>query len=163
MKFASYWADSREPAQPENLPNVPDGTHQATVKFVDIRSGGRQKSVTNPTGDYLLLLLQVAGYADLWASVPLHFRGKIEAVIASASLPLPSPGEDFDERALKGRIVTIETINGIGNDGKEYTRVESWKPGPKPLPRDVAEAAPVAKKRTNTPAPAAGGTDDIPF
>lgn len=164
MRFASYWADeTAQPSAPvESLPPPPDGTHQATIKFVDVRGGGRQKTEQNPDGDYLLMLVEIPRYSPVWARIPLHFRGKIEAVFRAASLLLPSPNETADEvcKRLKNRVVTVDTLQGIGHDGREYVRIEQWKAGAKPLPADVAEAPP-SRPAASKPMPA--GADDIPF
>lgn len=167
MKFGEFW---KEPAATHtevvsNLPVVPDGTHVGQIKFVDVREKDRAKCDANPSGTVLLLLVEVSGYQAFFVDVPVHHRARIEAVCRSAGVEPPDPSLEWDERQLKGRTVTVETIHGIAEKtGRDYVRVERWKPGTKPLPAAVRNAPTrsVAKK-ADAIVKAAGGDDDIPF
>jgi hypothetical protein len=58
----------------------------------------------------------------------------------------------------------METVHGVGKTGKDYIRVERWKPGPKPLPAEVRNTPPrTPAKKADAIVKANGGDDDIPF
>jgi len=160
VRFDSLWSD-KDVATADVLPHVPDGTHQAEVKYVDFRKKDRIKCDANPDGDVLLILLAVPQYEPCWVDVPCHLRGTIEAVCRSASIEPPVPTEDWQCRPLKGKWVTVETIHALTQAGRDYVRVERWKAGPAPLPATVRDAP---KRTPSKKADVAGhDPDDIPF
>lgn len=154
------WTADAEVAKPESQPHVPDGTHVAEVKYVDFRKKDRFKCPANKDGEYLLMLLEASGFATFWVDVPCHYRGTIEAVCRSASVDVPNPSEDWACGVLKGRMVTVETVHGISKSGNDYVRVERWKAGPAPLPKEVREAPPRPRAASK---PVSADPDDIPF
>ena len=161
MRFGKLWTQDAEVAPSETLPLVPDGTHVAQVKFVDFRKKERVKCDANPDGEVILVLLAVPKYEPFFVDVPCHYRGTVEALCRSASVDPPDPNADWDCRVLKDRMVTVETIHGIGKTGKDYVRVERWKTGPAPLPSVVRNApARTPKQKADN---AGHDPDDIPF
>lgn len=161
MKFSDVWGVAGDaPKSDGHLPHVPDGTHQATVKYVDKRADQKKKSDANPGGDYLLVLLEVSGYASFFSDIPIHMRGLLESVCRAASIHPPGPEdewESWDVKQFKGKVVTVTTVHGISKAGRDYVRVEKWSAGPKPLPKAIA----AAPRREAAATPAVG--DDIPF
>jgi hypothetical protein len=165
VRFDQLWKEPAAQQVPaESLPHVPDGTHVGEIKFVDERTKDFVKCEANPQGHVILVLVEVSGFAPFFTDVPAHHRGAVEALCRSAGVDPPDPSADWDCRVLKGRTVTMETVHGVGKTGKDYIRVERWKPGPKPLPAEVRNTPPrTPAKKADAIVKANGGDDDIPF
>lgn len=157
MRFDEGWDDDDGGQDTGSLPKLADGTH--TGEIVDAKSKRLKfmESDKNPRGDSLIVTVDVRGYQPLECIIPATFRGKVEAVARAAGVTLPTRGEEWDERQLIGRTVTIETVLAVSKKGTEYVRVEKWRESPsKPLP----PASPAVRRQAPAPLPA---NDDIPF
>lgn len=147
----------------KSLPFVPDGTHVGEIKWAGYQQKDWAKKPQNPDGDCLTVKIAVPGYKPVWESIPCHFFGKVCALCAAASVNPPSKqSPNWDESQLVGRMVTIETLLGVSKAGNEYVKVERLKPGPKPLPPQVASAPPRKPPKAAKPA-SEMPLDDIPF
>jgi len=164
MRYDGFWGDEFEGAEvpAAELPLAPDGRHTGDIikaKYEDLKF--MVDEAKNPTGKTLVIEIDVPKAQPVKANVPCHWRGLTEAVCKSAGVHPPQRGEDWDEKQLLGRTVTIETKHVVANSGKEYVRIEKWHPGPAPLPAEVAKRAPA---RTPAAKVTAGlDADDIPF
>ena len=165
MKFDQWWDfDGEGAAYPkstaEPLSPVPDGTHVGKVTKVEVKDLKFKSCDANPDGTSFVIAVEVSGHQPLEAILPVHWRGLVEAACRSASVPVPVKGEDWDPKCLVGQYVTVETVQGVGKSGREYVRIERWKPGKEPLPEKVAKqpkAKPPAKPVVEAE------LDDIPF
>jgi len=160
MRFDDVWGDESGPE-----PIVPNGTHSAEILEAKERTFKFFQEDKNPSGAGLYVVLSVPGFASIETKTPSHFRGKIEAICRAARVALPTPGEDWDERCLVGRIVRVETEQDARKDGSQYVKVNKWHPGPDPLPAAVAKAPPPARTQAAKVEAAGqkGADDDIPF
>lgn len=156
MRFDDAWGDD---AAAEPL--VPAGRHSAEIIEAKERSFKFFQEAKNPSGAGLVVVLSVTGCQAIETKTPIHFRGKIEAICRAARVPLPVPGEDWDERSLVGRMVVIETAQAARKDGSQYVQVQKWHAGPDPLPAGTAVARTQAAKVAA--AGQKGADDDIPF
>jgi len=164
VRFDQLWKEQSAPqAAPENLPHVPDGVHVGEIKFVDERKKDRVQCEANPEGYVILLLVDVSGFAPFFVDVPAHHRGSVEALCRSAGIDPPDPKAEWDCKVLKGRTVTVETVHGVGKTGRDYVRVERWRPGPKPLPAEIRNAPNRTPTQKADAASATVRDDDIPF
>ena len=160
MRFDEGWDDDgRDDGAP--LPMLPEGTH--TGEIVDAK-GKRLKFMerdSNPSGDTLELTVDIRGYRPLGCLIPATFRGLVEAVARSAGVPIPVRGEEWNEKQLIGRTVTVDTVQVVSAKGKQYARVEKWHESPsKPLPPERKPAARTPLQKADA---AAASNDDIPF
>jgi len=166
MRFDEFWSDDAATTATESadLPLLPDGRHVGEIKVARFKAVEWKKTPTNPAGMCLTLCVEVAGHQAVWADCPVQFRGLIESVCRAASVQPPAKGEDWDESVLKGHMVSIETVQGIGKSGRQYVRIDKWHPGPGPLPKEVA-AKPAAKspKGEKPNVATTEAYDDIPF
>lgn len=167
MKFDQGWGDESRFAQAANLPLVSDGRHTGEILSAQEKCLPFMQSETNKDGKALVLTVDISGFQPLEAIVPATFRGKIEAVARSAGVPIPVRGEEWDERQLVGRTVTIETALAVSpKSGKEYVRIERWHASPsKPLPpsRPASVARSPAAKAHKQFTANSTSNDDIPF
>ena len=155
MRFDDWGGESG----PE--PIVPNGTHSAEILEAKERTFKFFQEDKNPSGAGLLVVLSVPGFASIETKTPSHYRGKIEAICRAARVALPTPGEDWDERSLVGRMVMIETTQDTRKDGSQYVKVLKWHAGADPLPASKPAArTPAAKVEA---AGQKGADDDIPF
>jgi hypothetical protein len=155
MRFDDWGGESG----PE--PIVPNGTHSAEILEAKERTFKFFQEDKNPSGAGLLVVLSVPGFASIETKTPSHYRGKIEAICRAARVALPTPGEDWDERSLVGRMVMIETAQDTRKDGSQYVKVLKWHAGADPLPASKPAArTPAAKVEA---AGQGGSPDDIPF
>lgn len=160
MRFDAGWDDDGSDYG-SSLPLVPEGTH--TGEIVDAVSKRLPffKNDRNKNGDGLVVFVDVRGYRTMECPIPVTFRGKIEAVARAAGVPVPVRGEDWDEKQLIGRTVTVETIQAVSGKGTQYARVERWHESPsKPLPPERKPAARTPLQKADA---ASATTDDIPF
>lgn len=167
MRFDEFWSDdttTTAATESADLPLIPDGRHVGEIKVARFKAVEWKKSPANPAGMCLTLCVDVAGHQAVWADCPVQFRGLIESVCRAASVHPPAKGEDFDESVLKGCMVAIETVQGIGKSGRQYVRIDKWHPGPGALPKAIT-AKPAAKspKGEKPNAVNTEAFDDIPF
>jgi hypothetical protein len=164
MNWDEFGDDDFEAGETGEQGFVPDGTHVAKIVWVGIQNKEWAKNERNPEGKLLAVKLEVsAKYKPFWESIPCHQRGRVEQLCRAARVD-PPRGE-WDERELKGKMATVETVLALSKAGNEFVKVVAWKPGPEPLPKAVREAAPpartpAAKVRAASPAI---GSDDVPF
>lgn len=166
MRFDDWWPEDDEAAQTPagNLPLAPEGRHTGEILSAEFKPLKFKVCPENQTGTCLVVKVGVPKAQPVEAIVPAQFRGLIERVCRAASVALPARDEDWDERQLVGRTVTIETVHGVGKTGREYVRIDKWHRGPDPLPEAVKRAparsqtAKAHKEFTET-----ASADDIPF
>lgn len=166
MRFDDYWSDDAATTATESadLPLLPDGRHVGEIKVARFKAVEWKKSPANPEGLCLSLCVEVAGHQAVWADCPVQFRGLIESVCRAASIHPPAKGEDWDEAALKGHMVSIETVQGIAKSGRQFVRIEKWHAGPGPVPKDIAAKLAAKSPKGAKPNPVnQEGYDDIPF
>jgi len=175
MDWSIYFSDDETDDRPvtavdeNSLPLVPDGTHVGEVKWCGFKDVDFDwaKAPNNPTGHCLRLKICVANYRPVWADIPCHFTGKVSAVCASARVEPPTKANPkWHEGDIVGKFVTIETVLKVSASGREYVRIDKWKPGPPMLPKSVKAAEPAAAKQRATTAQKITSQlpdDDIPF
>jgi len=163
MRFDDYWGDEFDGAAvpASELPLAPDGRHTGEIIKAEFKDLKFKISDSNPTGASLVVKIDIPKAQPVEAIVPCHFRGLTEAVCRAAGVHPPQKGEDWSERQLVGRMVTIDTVHGVGKTGKEYVRIDKWHAGPAPLPAEVAKRAPARTPAAKVTAGLDG--DDIPF
>jgi len=164
MRFDDNWGrGSKGGSSREAM--LPVGTHTGEIVDAAEKSLEFKRSDSNPTGRSLVVRVAVHGYQAIEDITPSQFRGKIEAIARAAGVPIPVPGEEWDEEQLVGRTVTIEAVQATSKAGNEYVRIERWFPNPaQPVPE--SKRAPArsqsAKAHREFQSKSAGG-DDIPF
>jgi hypothetical protein len=168
VKFDDYWEDSAAAAdnsqQQADKPMLPDATHVGEIKWCGEKEKAFAKDADkNPRGKCLTVLVEVTGYEPVFVDLPVHWRGLIEAVCRSARVDRPVKGEEWDEQVLKGKYVTIETVQNVSNStGRQYVRVQKWKPGTELPPKQLRDTKPrSAAQKAHRHVQEAG--DDIPF
>jgi hypothetical protein len=158
MRFDEFWGDD---AEPKDLPLVPDGRHAGEIVDAKAKSLKFMERDNNPQGLSLVIVIVVKGCQQLEAIIPVHMRGKVEAVAKAAGVPLPAVGQEWDERQLIGRQVLIETALAVSpKSGREYVQIKSWHRSP--VDPAVAATKPAAR-RGSASKPASNDPDDIPF
>ena len=164
MRFDEYFdAFDDRPALPL-LPESPPGhPHVGTIISAAEKRVNQDwaKSERNTDGICLVLMVDVANFAPFEVTIPAHYTAKVTAVCRSARIQPPVQGEDWDEKALVGCTVTLESVVAVSKRGTEYVRVNKWLSNGEPLP-----AAAKPKPPARTPAAkarAANSSDDIPF
>jgi len=166
MRLDSFWPAGDEPDEPGESRLCPDGRHTGTITkaaYRDVPYDWARHQVQNPAGTCLDVTIKVPGSWPVKATIPMHYRQRLEAVCRSARVPIPDRSTDWDETDLIGQTVVIETVAGIGKTGTEFVRIEKWHPGPEPLP-PVEKARPARTPAAKVDAAGQGGTaDDIPF
>lgn len=167
MRLDEFWPAGDEQQDHGESRICPDGRHTGKitkVSYRDVQYDWARHEAQNPSGTCLDVTIKVPGSWPVKATIPMHYRQRLEAVCRSARVPIPDRSTDWDETELIGQTVVIETVAGIGKTGTEFVRVEKWHPGPEPLPSvetATARPSPTATKRTPPAAP--GVADDIPF
>jgi hypothetical protein len=159
MNFDRWWPQDDDGTATADAPFVPDGEHVAKIVGVEWKDLKFKVEDRNPDGTCLVVKLEVTGFQRIEDLVPVHWRGKIEAVCRAASQPVPVRGEEWDEKTLVGQFVRISTVQGVAKSGREYVRIDTWIPGREPVPEAIRKAP----KRAATKARPEGGEDDIPF
>ena len=151
----------------KDRPLLPEGTHTVSIVWAgqQLRDWAKHDP-DNLAGAVLTVKLDCGPkWQPVWESIRIHWRGAIEALCRSARVAPPSSGVDWSEQQLVGQFVTIETVNAISKAGREYVKIEKWKPGP-PIGAETvkvetrAARTPAAKVKAASPAI---GSDDIPF
>jgi hypothetical protein len=140
----------------------PEGTHVATIGWVKIQPKDWAKGKNNPEGQCLTVRLDFSKeIKSVFDSIPCDRRGSIEALCRSARIE--PPRGDWDETQLKDHAVTVETVIAVSKAGRDYVKVERYKPNADPLPKAVAERT-VNRTATQKADAASGASgDDIPF
>lgn len=167
MKFDRWW-DSETSGHDQGgvaeLTMCPNGKNAGEITKVDVKDKKFKQTMKNPDGTCLVLIVSVPGCQPVEALVPVDWRGMVEAVCRAAAITPPNGADDWDERQLVGRQVVIETVQGIGKNGREYVGIEKWHRGPDPLPEEIKKRSP-ARSQTAKAAQAftEGDPDAIPF
>lgn len=143
------------------LPLLQDGTHIGTIEWAGYQDKTWAKSDRNQTGSCLTVKISFPGHREVWESIPRNQAARVQALCSAARVDPPKRGEPWDHTALKGAIVSVQTVLGISKAGNEYVRIEKFHPGPKTLPEEVRKAPP-RKPAASTPA-WEKDSNDIPF
>jgi hypothetical protein len=169
VNFDRWWDwddDGGRPDHGGHLQKLPDGRHTGDIVNAESVRKDWFKTPTNPDGQGIKVTFSKQGYYDVDASVSVEWRGKIEAICRSAGVTPPRKGEEWDEKTLVGRTVTVEVAMQMSKGGNEYLKITKWHPGPAPLP---PAAKPAKRAAARTPAAKAheefnaNAPDDIPF
>jgi hypothetical protein len=163
MKFDAFWGLDDEATfdETDTLPLAPDGRHTGEIVKAEFKDLKFKVTNDNTQGTCLVVKVDVPKAQPVEAIIPCQYRGLIEKVCRAASIPLPVRGEDWRADQLLGRTVTIETVQGVGNSGREYVRIATWHPGPAALPEEIKRRpSPRTQAQKVTQELAA---DDIPF
>ena len=141
----------------------PEGVHVAKIDFVKIEDKEWAECSANKSGTCLVIRMDVSpDIKKVYDTIPCHQRGRIEALCRSARVD-PPRGE-WNERELKGQMVTFESVLALSKGGKEFVKIDSYKPNAEPLPKEIRERPPVARTATQKADKAAAmPSDDIPF
>lgn len=172
MRFDDVWPDDG-PAQPADLPMVPNGVSVGQIVAVEDGTRPWFKTPANPNGRSLTLTVSVEGFEPVEAPIDATFRGKISAVCRAAGVPEPTRGADWDQTALVGRRVGVLTEQRTAKSGREYVTVQRWYSAAEAADHPPAVApAQAARKPEPPPPPVAkprkpkaevADGDDIPF
>lgn len=162
MRFDEYWPeDEQAQAAPTGeWPPPPDGRHAGEIVVAEERELSFKVSDANPSGNCLVVKVQIPKFQRVETIVPAQMRWLVETICRAASVNPPKRGEDWSPGQLVGRQVVVEVVNGVGKSGKPYVRVDKWHAGPAPLPEEV-KRRPAAKPKPVTNG--ANHDDDIPF
>jgi hypothetical protein len=166
VRFSQWWNDDGGgPAiDTADKPQLPDGKHTGEIVSAKVKGVKFRVSDKNPDGTCLEVKVVVAGYQPVEALIPCDWRGQIESVCRSASVPVPGRDDDWDERVLVGRAASIDVVHAIAKSGREYVRVEKWIRGPEPLPEAVRKRlARTQAAKAHAEFVKEGDPDDIPF
>ena len=175
MNFDQWWNWDEEPrgavVDHGHTQKLPDGRHTGDIVSAKIENKKFKVTDDNPTGTCLVVTWSKQGYYPAESIVPLNWRGLIEAICRAAGVAPPQRGQEWDEKALVGRVATIDVENVQAPSGKEYQRVTKWHASPqKPLPPAEKAPPPVNRSPARTPAAKAhaefkehADADDIPF
>ncbi len=155
MRIPDWAADVEAPAS-NTLPLCPNGTHTGDIVSVKVKNLAFMAGEGNKDGECLEVIVSIPNYQPVESLIATHWRGKFEAAARAAGVALPKPGEDWDERAMLGRTVSIKTEIGARKGGGERVNVKEWLPSASKK-IDAPKAAPA---RRAAPQPAG---DDIPF
>lgn len=166
MRFDDYWKD--DDATYDNgsadRPLASDGKHTGEILSAKVKRLAFMVSDANSDGMSLVVTIGLSKYQDLEAIIPVNYRGRIEAVARAAGVPLPAKGQEWDEEALIGRTVTVETLQAVSKKGTQYVRIEKWFPSPsQPIPASKAPARSQTAKAHQAFTANASAPDDIPF
>lgn len=158
MRIPDWAGDVSAPAS-HSLPLCPNGTHTGEIVGVKVKNLSFMAGVGNEVGESLEVTVSISNYQPVESLIATHWRGKFEAAARAAGVSMPVPGQEWDEQAMLGRTVTIETEIGARNGGGERVNVKRWLPSPS---KRVAppQSPPAASARRAAPQPAG---DDIPF
>jgi hypothetical protein len=136
----------------------PEGTHVATIGWVKIQPKDWAKNKSNPEGQCLTVRLDFGkGIKSVFDSIPCDRRASVEALCRSARVD--PPRGDWDEKQLKDQAVTVETVIAVSKAGRDFVKVERYKPNAEPLPPQIRNRTPTQKADAASNAP----DDDIPF
>lgn len=158
------FADDSAPAAAENDALCPEGTHVGTIGWAKVQPKDWAKNAkANPEGLCLTVRIDVKpGIKAVFESIPCQRRGAIEALCRSARVD--PPAGQWDEQTLVGQAVTFESVIALSKQGRDYVKIEKFKPNADLPPAAVLER-PAAKRTATQKADAASGAsnDDIPF
>jgi hypothetical protein len=170
VNFDQWWDFDDDGSRPAvdhgHTQKIPNGRHTGDIVSAEIKDFKFKVTDTNPTGTCLVVTWSKTGFYPVESICPLNWRGLIEAICRAAGVAPPQRGEDWDEKALVGRVATVDVENVVAPSGKEYQRVTKWHAGAsKQLP-----AEPVKRAAARTPAAKAhadfkehSDADDVPF
>jgi hypothetical protein len=162
MRFDEYWDDNDVGATPDPLPMAPDGRHTGTI--ADVKVKDLSFITANPKGTSLVITIAIRECQLVESIVPVNYRGKVEAICKAAGLPAPMPSEEWDEKQLIGRTVTVDTLQAVAKSGREYVQVNKWHTNPsQPLPPPRSPAARASTTKAAKAFKETAGSDDIPF
>jgi hypothetical protein len=153
-------------AAPEDRPMVTDGTHVATIAWAGFQTKEWAKGDTNKDGKCLVVKLDLGPkWRPVWETIPCTQTGKVQHLCRSARVDPPARGVFWDGSALKGKIVTATTVLSVAKStGRDYVKVESFKPGQDVPPTPVARARPKsAADKAMDQFKKSSPDDDIPF
>jgi hypothetical protein len=152
--------DTQQDSAAEQL--CPEGTHVATIGWVKIQAKDWAKGKANPDGQCLTVRLDFdKGIKSVFDSIPCDRRGSIEALCRSARVE--APRGDWDESQLKDTTVTVETVIAVSKAGRDYVKVDRYKPNAEPLPKAVLERSANRTPTQKADAASSAPNDDIPF
>jgi hypothetical protein len=154
----------KEAERPADLPMLPEGSHVGTIVQVGESKAKWHCRDGNPDGKCVRLAIEVPGYQQISAEIPIDWRGMVEAACRSARVHPPTSGQDWDEQQLHGKTVTFEAVRALAKTtNREYLRVSKWIAGADPLPAAI-KATPKRTPAAKVEAVGQGGSpDDIPF
>ena len=133
MRFDAYWPDDVQERPAESSELLPDGQHNGEIVYVKEQEKEWARSEHNPRGAVITLKISFGEkYAPVWQDVPAHYRGKISAIATAAGVSPPVKGVDWPIDQLVGCYVMCDTTQGIGKTGREYVRINTWRPGTRP-------------------------------
>lgn len=160
--FEVLWDDDGGESTEHEYPLIGEGSHTLQVKKAEIAKGFSKFAADekkNPKGLVLKLALEKKGHKWVWADIPMHWRGLIEAAHRSAKIDLPKNPGQIDPAPFLGQFVNVEIGHYVGKNG-DGTKVVRWSDGgPVAPPKKATKAREsTSQKLTKTYA-----HDDIPF
>lgn len=165
--FEVTWDDVEEETEAVEYPLVAEGDQLLQVKRCEIAQGRGPKSADpakNPKGLCLKLALEKKQHKWVWADIPLHWRGLVEAVHRACRVELPKKPADINCEAFIDQICGVEVGHYVGRNG-DGAKVIRWKEAPPPLPPQTEEQRrqrpPTKTQQVDKQTQAQ--TDDIPF
>lgn len=164
--FEVLWDADEEEANEPVYPLVAEGTQTLQVKRCEIAQGRGPKSADpqkNPKGLCLKLALEKQRHKWVWADIPLHWRGLIEAVHRACRVEIPTKPADINPEAFLDQFTNVEVGHYVGRNG-DGAKVVRWLENNSPPPPALTPAE--KTNRRDTPAQKLTkefADDDIPF
>ncbi len=165
MRFDEWPDDSVAGVDHGHTQMLPAGTHTGEITYAQEETAPYMVSDDNQAGRCLVVKFGKQGFYEVKVTISVTWRGKIEAVCRAAGVAPPKRGDDWDERTLIGRTVTVDVEYKQNQNGKEYARVTRWhastqKPA-EAKPKRAPARTPAAK--THAEFQERADADDIPF
>lgn len=162
--FEVLWDDEDAVETEIEYPLLAEGNHTLQIKRAEIAAGRGPKSADpakNPKGLCLKLALEKAKHKWVWADIPLHWRGLVEAVHRAARQPLPTKPADIRPENFIDQFCNVEIGHYVGRNGDGH-KVVRWMENNPPPPPALTEG----EKKSRTAAAKLTEqypSDDIPF
>lgn len=163
--FDVLWDEDFPGAEKASRPIVPVGTHTMRIVSASFGTGNSPKSShpqKNPQGKTLSVVLEVGDYSRVYADIPLHWRGIVEAVHRAARVALPGKPSDIDCSAFTGQYVNVQIEHYVGKAG-DRAKVAQWLDNGPPLPAGKKQQPPRLVSTATHKLPSDFPSDDIPF
>jgi len=161
--FEVLWDDETAEAEEVVYPLVAEGRHTMQIVRAEIAQGRGPKSadpVKNPQGMCLKFALELSKHKWVWADIPLHWRGLVEAAYRAARLDLPTKPADIAAGGFLDKFVNVEVGHYVGRNG-DGAKVVRWLENLSPPPAPAAESK--ARQTEAQKMTKEFSSDDIPF